>query len=82
MIITPTTPSPAFKIGEKISDPLALYLEDIFTVPANLAGVPAMSIPAGLKEVNGNKLPLGLQLFANHGNEDVLFALAKSFEII
>ena len=82
VIITPTTPSPAFKIGEKISDPLALYLEDIFTVPANLAGVPAMSIPAGLKEVNGNKLPLGLQLFANHGNEDVLFALAKSFEII
>ena len=80
VIITPTTPSPAFKIGEKISDPLALYLEDIFTVPANLVGMPAMSIPCGFKEVNGNKLPLGLQLFANHDREDVLFDLAKDFE--
>lgn len=79
VIITPTTPSPAFKIGEKISDPLQLYLEDIFTVPANLAGIPAISIPSGFKEVEGKKLPLGLQLFANHGGEDVLFKLARNF---
>jgi aspartyl-tRNA(Asn)/glutamyl-tRNA(Gln) amidotransferase subunit A len=80
IIITPTTPSPAFKIGEKINDPLALYLEDIFTVPANLAGVPAISIPSGFKEVNNNKLPLGLQLFSAHGQEELLFKLAKAFE--
>lgn len=80
IIITPTTPSPAFKIGEKISDPLAIYLEDIFTVPANLAGIPAMSIPCGFKEVSGKELPLGLQLFADNGQEDKLFSLAKDFE--
>jgi aspartyl-tRNA(Asn)/glutamyl-tRNA(Gln) amidotransferase subunit A len=76
----PTTPTPAFKIGEKISDPLQLYLEDIFTVPANLAGIPAMSVPSGYKEVGGKKLPLGLQLFASHGEEETLFTLAKDFE--
>jgi aspartyl-tRNA(Asn)/glutamyl-tRNA(Gln) amidotransferase subunit A len=80
VIITPTTPSPAFKIGEKISDPLQLYLEDIFTVPANLTGLPAISIPCGFKEVEGKKLPLGLQMMAFQGGEDILFALAKAFE--
>ncbi len=80
IIITPTTPGPAFKIGEKITDPLQLYLEDIFTVPANLAGLPALSIPSGFKEVDGKKLPLGLQLFANNGKEETIFALVKDFE--
>lgn len=80
VIITPTTPSPAFKIGEKINDPLQLYLEDIFTVPANLTGLPALSIPSGLTELNGRKLPLGLQLMAASGREDTLFALALNFE--
>jgi aspartyl-tRNA(Asn)/glutamyl-tRNA(Gln) amidotransferase subunit A len=80
VIIMPTTPTPAFKIGEKISDPLQLYLEDIFTVPANLAGIPAMSVPSGYKEVGGKKLPLGLQLFASQGGEETLFTLAKDFE--
>ncbi len=78
-ILTPTAPAPAFKIGEKVSDPVAMYLEDIFTVTANLVGVPAMSIPAGVKEVGGNKLPIGIQLTAAHGREDVLFALGKKF---
>jgi aspartyl-tRNA(Asn)/glutamyl-tRNA(Gln) amidotransferase subunit A len=80
VIITPTTPDSAFKIGEKINDPIQLYLEDIFTVPANLAGVPAISIPSGLEDKDGKKLPLGLQLFANHGEENILFSVAKSFE--
>ena len=80
VIITPTTPGPAFKIGEKINDPLQLYLEDIFTVPANLAGIPAISIPAGFKEVGGKKLPLGLQIFAPHGGEETIFEIAKAFE--
>ena len=78
-ILTPTAPSPAFKIGEKASDPVAMYLEDIFTVTANLVGVPAMSVPAGEKEVDGKKLPIGLQLIANNGREDVLFDLGKKF---
>lgn len=80
IIITPTTPGPAFKIGEKINDPVALYLEDIFTVPANLAGIPAISIPCGFKEVDGKKLPLGLQLLAAPGKESLLFEVAKEIE--
>jgi len=80
IIITPTTPGPAFKIGEKINDPLQLYLEDIFTVPANLAGIPAISVPSGFKKVGDKELPLGLQFFADHGCEDTLFDIAQSFE--
>jgi len=78
-IITPTSPAPAFKIGEKVSDPVAMYLEDIFTVTANLVGNPAISIPAGEKEIGGKKLPIGLQILSNHGREDVLFDLGKKF---
>ena len=78
-IITPTAPAPAFKIGEKVSDPVAMYLEDIFTVTANLVGIPAISIPAGEKNVDGIKLPIGMQLVAAQGREDVLFALGKAF---
>jgi aspartyl-tRNA(Asn)/glutamyl-tRNA(Gln) amidotransferase subunit A len=78
-IITPTSPAPAFKIGEKTSDPVAMYLEDIFTVTANLVGVPAISIPAGTKEAGDKKLPIGLQIIANHGREDILFSLGKKF---
>lgn len=70
LIATPTAPSPAFKIGEKVSDPVAMYLEDIFTVTANITGLPAISVPAGAK---GN-LPIGVQLTAAHGREDTLFA--------
>jgi aspartyl-tRNA(Asn)/glutamyl-tRNA(Gln) amidotransferase subunit A len=85
VLITPTTPSPAFKIGEKVNDPLALYLEDIFTVTANLAGIPALSIPCGFKEIKDSKgeirkLPVGLQLLSSHGEEDTLFMVAKSLE--
>ncbi len=67
-IITPTAPSPAFKIGEKTSDPLAMYLEDIFTVPANLVGIPALSVPPNI------------QVMAPHYREDILFAVGKDIE--
>lgn len=77
VIATPTAPGPAFKIGEKIGDPLAMYLEDIFTVPVNIGGVPAISVPSG-KTVEG--LPLGIQFTAAHGREDTLFALGKTVE--
>lgn len=76
IILTPTTPAPAFKIGEKNSDPVAMYLEDIFTVTANLTGLPAMSIPSG---VNSNKMPLGIQMTAAHGNEKLLFDVGRDF---
>ena len=80
LILTPTTPSPAFKIGEKIDDPLQLYLEDIFTVPANIVGVPAISLPSGFTEVEGKNLPLGIQLMAKQSNEKVLFQAGYDFE--
>jgi len=79
VIVTPTAPSPAFKVGEKISDPVSMYLEDIFTVPANLVGIPAIAIPAGEKEVEGKKLPIGIQLSATHGAEDALFKVSRDF---
>lgn len=76
-IATPTSPFPAFKIGEKAADPLAMYLSDIFTVPANIAGIPAISIPNG-KTASG--LPLDLQLMAGVFREDVLFDIGKAYE--
>ncbi len=79
VIVTPTTPGPAFKIGEKINDPLSLYLEDVFTVPANIVGVPAISIPSGIVEKEGVNLPLGLQIMAPHNCENLLFDIGKKF---
>ena len=76
-ILTPTSPSVAFKIGEKSDDPLAMYLSDIYTVSANLAGVPAISVPAGL---SGENLPIGLQLVGNFWSEDVLLNLGNIYE--
>ncbi len=79
VIVTPTTPGPAFKIGEKTSDPVAMYLEDIFTVTANLTGLPAMSVPNGFAERDGKKMPIGLQMTARHGDEATLFEVGKEF---
>ena len=76
-IVTPTSPVPAFKIGEKSQDPLAMYLADIFTVPVNIVGVPAISVPSGMTE---NGLPLGIQFIAPHMAENVLFTIGKEFE--
>jgi aspartyl-tRNA(Asn)/glutamyl-tRNA(Gln) amidotransferase subunit A len=75
-IITPTAPNPAFRLGEKTSDPLQMYLEDIFTVPVNIAGIPAISIPMG---ESATGLPLGLQIAAPHWREDVLFTIGKKY---
>ncbi|MFH1798941.1 MAG: Asp-tRNA(Asn)/Glu-tRNA(Gln) amidotransferase subunit GatA [Candidatus Omnitrophota bacterium] len=76
-ILTPTSPTTAFKIGERIKDPLMMYLSDIFTIPANLAGLPAISVPCGAAE---NGLPAGLQLMAAPFNEEVLIRSAHAFE--
>jgi aspartyl-tRNA(Asn)/glutamyl-tRNA(Gln) amidotransferase subunit A len=78
VIATPTTSSPAFRIGEK-SDPLSMYLADIFTVPANIVGIPAISIPSGFVKENAVSLPIGLQLMAPNGDEDILFEVGKKF---
>lgn len=79
LIVTPTAPSTAFKIGEKIGDPLSLYLEDVFTVPANIVGIPAISVPSGTINVSGKDLPLGLQFMAPHNCENFLFDAGKKF---
>jgi len=76
-ILTPSTPNAAFKIGEKKDDPISMYLNDIFTVPANLAGIPAMSVPMGHDK---NNLPLGLQLIGKPLGEQTLLNLAFSME--
>lgn len=77
LIATPVTPTPAFKIGELVDDPLAMYLADIFTTSANLAGIPGISIPAGMSEEN---LPIGLQLLAPPLEEERLLRAARMFE--
>jgi len=77
IIVTPTAPTPAFKIGEKANDPLSMYLSDIFTIPANLAGIPAISIPCGLSK---DGLPVGLQIMAKPFDEETIFRAAYTFE--
>ncbi|MGH7141231.1 MAG: amidase family protein, partial [Minisyncoccia bacterium] len=79
VIATPTAPTPAFKLGEK-SDPLSMYLADLFTVPANLAGLPAVSVPGGVVAREGNSLPVGIQFVAAKGAEETLFATGKMIE--
>ncbi len=76
-IATPTTPTPAFKFGEKTKDPLAMYLEDIFTVSANIIGTPALSVPCGTVERDKVKLPVGFQLMAPELGEKTLFVLGN-----
>lgn len=76
-ILAPVSPTPAFKLGEKTNDPLKMYLADIFTAPANLAGLPGLAIPAGFSK---KKLPLGFQLLGPRFSEPVLFALGKLYE--
>lgn len=78
IILTPTSPVPAWIIGEK-SDPLAMYLEDIFTVTANIVGIPAISLPSGFATFDGKDLPLGIQFMAPHNFENLLFEVGKKF---
>lgn len=77
VIATPTSPSTAFKIGEKSDDPLAMYLSDIYTASANLAGIPGISVPCGL---SAEGLPIGLQLLGPHWSEDLLLRTASAYE--
>ncbi|PAE43114.1 Asp-tRNA(Asn)/Glu-tRNA(Gln) amidotransferase subunit GatA [Bacillus sp. 7884-1] len=76
VIVGPTTPTPAFKIGENIGDPLTMYANDILTIPVNLAGVPGISVPCGFD----NGLPLGLQIIGKHFDEATIYRVAHTFE--
>lgn len=79
-VLMPASPSPAFRVGEKTSDPLAMYLEDVYTVTINLAGLPAMSIPAGFAAVDGKQLPVGAQLVSPAFDEARMLRIARMFE--
>ncbi|MCT2343654.1 Asp-tRNA(Asn)/Glu-tRNA(Gln) amidotransferase subunit GatA [Niallia taxi] len=76
VIVGPTTPTPAFKIGENVNDPLTMYANDILTIPVNLAGVPGISVPCGFT----NGLPLGLQIIGKHFDEESVYKVAYAYE--
>ncbi|TVQ60408.1 MAG: Asp-tRNA(Asn)/Glu-tRNA(Gln) amidotransferase subunit GatA [Phycisphaerales bacterium] len=83
-VLMPTTPGPAFRLGEKTTDPLALWLEDVYTTPANLAGLPAISVPAGFTEgtdTGGVRLPIGVQLIGRAFDEARLCRIAHAIEV-
>jgi len=77
ILVTPTSPTPAFKLNEKVSDPLTMYLSDIYTIPINLAGLPAISINCGYSKSN---LPIGLQIIGRHFSEETILRAAYNFE--
>ena len=78
MLVSPSSPVTAFGIGEKVDDPMAMYLNDLATIPGSLAGIPAMSVPSGLASDTG--LPVGLQIMAPALGEEVMYRVAATFE--
>jgi aspartyl-tRNA(Asn)/glutamyl-tRNA(Gln) amidotransferase subunit A len=79
-ILCPTSPIPAFKLGERTGDPLQMYLADIFTLAANMAGICGISVPCGFAEAEGKKLPVGLQILGKALDEATLFRVANAYE--
>jgi len=77
VLLTPTSPTPAFKFGEKMDDPLTMYLSDVFTVNCNLAGIPGISLPCGF---SSSVLPIGLQILGKPFDEEAIFRVAYTFE--
>ncbi len=80
VIITPTSPGVPFKLGEKVNDPLKMYLSDIFMVPVNLAGLPALNLPCGFVETSGKNLPVGMQIIGPQFSEELLFRVGYGYE--
>ena len=76
-VLSPTSPTPAFRIGEKVSDPLAMYLNDVFTLPCNLAGLPGLSVPCGFTKAS---LPIGLQILGRPWDEARVLRIGRAFE--
>jgi aspartyl-tRNA(Asn)/glutamyl-tRNA(Gln) amidotransferase subunit A len=79
-LISPTSPVVAFKLGERVLDPLQMYLADIFTIAANLAGICGISIPCGFVELDGHRLPIGLQLLGKPLDEARILQIAYAYE--
>jgi aspartyl-tRNA(Asn)/glutamyl-tRNA(Gln) amidotransferase subunit A len=79
-ILCPTTTAPAFEFGAKTDDPLSMYLNDVYTVNANLAGIPGISLPGGFAEVDGKRLPVGVQLLGAAFSEVNLLRIARLYE--
>jgi aspartyl-tRNA(Asn)/glutamyl-tRNA(Gln) amidotransferase subunit A len=77
VIVTPTTPTTAFKVGEKTADPLEMYLSDIFTISVNLAGLPGLSLPCGFDAEN---MPIGMQIIGKHFDEATMLRVAHAYE--
>jgi len=77
--VTPVTPTLPFQLGEKIEDPLQMYLSDLYTIPASLAGIPAISIPCGFSQ---NGLPIGLQLMGRPFEEETVLRAARAYELV
>jgi aspartyl-tRNA(Asn)/glutamyl-tRNA(Gln) amidotransferase subunit A len=77
VLLGPVSPTPAFKLGEKVNDPLAMYLSDILTVPVNLAGLPGLALPCGFSK---NNLPIGMQLIGPRWGEEILFEVGKRYQ--
>jgi len=82
VVVGPTSPTPAFRIGAKTSDPITMYLNDIYTIGANLAGLPAISIPCGFVQEDGRDLPVGLQLVGPHFSESRLLAASHQYQLL
>jgi len=82
VVIGPTSPTPAFGIGSKTSDPITMYLNDIYTIGANLAGLPAISIPCGFVKEGGRDLPVGLQLVGPHFAESLLLSVSHQYQLL
>ena len=78
VLVSPTAPTTAFKLGDKLDDPMAMYLNDVATIPANLAGIPGMSVPSGLADEDG--LPAGFQILAPAMHDDRLYAVGAALE--
>jgi aspartyl-tRNA(Asn)/glutamyl-tRNA(Gln) amidotransferase subunit A len=76
-VVSPVAPTPAYGIGETLDDPLAMYLSDVFTLSANLAGIPGISVPCGFSDEG---MPIGLQIMGRHFNEAILFRIARQLE--
>jgi aspartyl-tRNA(Asn)/glutamyl-tRNA(Gln) amidotransferase subunit A len=76
-IVSPVAPTPAYPIGATLDDPLTMYLSDVFTLSANLAGIPGISVPCGFSD---DGLPIGLQIMGRHFNESMLFKVARQYE--
>ncbi len=80
MLVSPTAPTTAFKLGEKLDDPLAMYLNDLATIPANLSGVPGISVPSGLADEDG--LPAGVQILAPATTDDRVYRVGAALEAL